>query len=99
MDDKKISKGAKFSIVVGKEATHRPNPYELYQKIEDLDARFKEHVDKEESFWVDMNEMKMQIGSMFLAATWIAKITKAIFVTVVTLTPIAIAAHTWINNH
>ena len=99
MEDKKIRSGARFSISVGKEATHRPNPYELYQKIEDLDARFREHVDKEESFWIDMTEMKMQIGSMFLAAKWIAKITRAIFVTAVTLTPVAIAAHTWFNNH
>jgi hypothetical protein len=99
VDDKKASKGARFSIEVGKESARRPNPYELYQKIEGLDIRFREHVDKEESFWEDMTEMKMQIGSMFLAARWIAKITRAIIVAAVTLTPVAIAAHTWINNH
>lgn len=98
MEDKKIPSGTRFSISVGKEATHRPNPYELYQKIEDLDTRFREHVEKEESFWVDMTEMKMQISSMFLAATWIAKITRTIFVTAVALTPLGIAAHTWLNN-
>ena len=98
-EDRRSNNGAKFSITVGKEATHRPNPYELYQKIEDLDTRFREHVDKEEGFWEDMTEMKMQISSMFLAATWVAKITKTLFVVAVTLTPIGVAAYSWVIKH
>jgi hypothetical protein len=95
-----ISKGAvRFSVSVPRDPDRRANPYDLYQKIEDLDTRFREHVDKEESFWTDMNEMKAQISSMFLAANWLVKIIRTTFITLVAIGSAYVAVREWFLAH
>ena len=95
MHVKKTARGIRFSTP----AAHRPSVYELRQQISDLDMRFREHVEKEESFWTDMEEMKLQIKSMFLAATWVVKLTKTLFAIAITVTPLGVAAYSYISRH
>jgi len=100
MEHRRIIRGVKFSISEVREnnRVYGNQVSELSRRIDDLNDRFTEHVSKEESFWIEMTEMKFQISSMFTAATWLIKITRTLFVVAVSLSTVGVSLYEWLHK-